>query len=143
MPKMVMKSFEKRNFMQPMGRPKHALNAPCFFSFYVLGCWGGGGGRKDFFSFFPTSQCVHTMFLSSSRWVPNIFPNIFSIPFHFYMPWKMVSSFHLYRWAKGRNCTVQNRAFCFGESPLFLFFGMMGQSNWHVTQKNLGGTSFN
>jgi hypothetical protein len=47
MPKMVMKSFEKRNFMQPMGRPKHALNAPCFFSFYVF----GAGERKDFFSF--------------------------------------------------------------------------------------------
>jgi hypothetical protein len=40
------------------------------------------------------------MFFSSSQWVPNIFPNIFSIPLHFYMPWKMVFSFHLYRWAK-------------------------------------------
>jgi len=52
-----------------------------FFSFYVL---GRGGGGERFFSFFPASQCVRTMFLSSSQWVPNIFPNIFSIPPHFY-----------------------------------------------------------
>jgi len=66
--------------------------------FFLFMFWGWGG---DFFSFFPTSQCVRTMFLSSSQWVPNIFPNIFSIPPHFYMPWKMVSSFHLYGWPKG------------------------------------------
>jgi len=42
---MVTKSFGKRkNFMQPVGRPKHALKVPCFFPFYVL----AGGG--DFFS---------------------------------------------------------------------------------------------
>jgi len=100
MPKMVMKSFGKRNFMQPMGRPKHALKVPFFFPFMFWG-FGAGGGGGDVFSFFPTSQCVHTMFLLSSQWVPNIFPNIFSILLHFYMPWKMVSSFHLHRWAKG------------------------------------------
>jgi len=33
MPKMVTKSFVKRNFMPPMGRPKHALKVPCFLSF--------------------------------------------------------------------------------------------------------------
>jgi hypothetical protein len=48
---------------------------------------------------------------------------------------------------KGRNSILQNRAFCLGESPLFLVFGMMGQSNWHITKKgkvkNLGGTSSN
>ncbi len=73
-----------------------------FFPFMFWGGvgWGGVEGGKDFFSFFPTSQCVCTMFFSSSQWVPNIFPNIFSIPLHFYMPWKMVFSFHLYRWAK-------------------------------------------
>ncbi len=85
---MVTKSFGKRDFMQPMGRPKHALKVPFFFSFYVLGWgagrWGGGGWERDFFSFFPASQCVCTMVLSSSQWVPNIFPNIFSIPPHFY-----------------------------------------------------------
>jgi hypothetical protein len=44
MPKMVMKSFGKKNFMQPMGRPKHALKAPFFFSFMFWGGGGGGGG---------------------------------------------------------------------------------------------------
>jgi hypothetical protein len=44
MPKMVMKSFGKKNFMQPMGRPKHALKAPFFFSFMF---WGGGGDLVD------------------------------------------------------------------------------------------------
>jgi hypothetical protein len=71
--------------------------------FFLLRFGVGGMGGRDFFSFFPASQCVRTMFLSGSQWVPNIFPNIFSIPLHFlsHMPWKMVSSFHLYRWAKG------------------------------------------
>jgi len=27
----VMNSFGKRNFMQPMGRPKHAPRIPCLF----------------------------------------------------------------------------------------------------------------
>jgi hypothetical protein len=32
LPKMVTNSsFATRNFMQPMGRPKHALKVPCFF----------------------------------------------------------------------------------------------------------------
>ncbi len=56
---MVTKSFGKRNFMQPMGRPKHALKVPCFFSFYVLR--GGRGVERDFFSFFPAYQRVCTM----------------------------------------------------------------------------------
>ncbi len=80
MPKMVTKSFGKRNFMQPLGRPKHALMVPCFFSFYVLGWGRGPWGGEIFFHFSPASQCVHTMFLSSSQWVPNIF----SIPPHFF-----------------------------------------------------------
>ncbi len=32
-PKMVINFFGRRNFMQPMGRPKHTLNVPCIFSF--------------------------------------------------------------------------------------------------------------
>ncbi len=98
-----------------MGRPKHALKVLCFFSFYVLG-WEGEG--EIFFHF---SQLPNVFALCSFQ-VPNIFRNIFSIPPHFYMPWKMVSSFHLYRWAKRRNCTIQNRTFCFGESLLLFFF---------------------
>jgi len=119
-----------------LGRPKHALKVPCFFSFYVLE--GGEEGRegRDFFSFFPASQCVRTMFLSSSQWVPNIFPNIFSIPLHFYPICfgKWCPPFTSIRGPKGRKCTVQNRAFCFGKYPLFILFGLMGQSNWHVAK---------
>jgi hypothetical protein len=101
MPKMVTKSFGNRNFMQPMGRPKHALKVPCFFSFYVLG-QGEGGGGKIYFHF---SRLPNKFALCSFQ-VPNGFP-IFSLTFSPYlftlshMPWKMVSSFHLYRWAKG------------------------------------------
>ncbi len=54
---MVMNSFGKRNFMQPMGRLKHALKVPCFFFLLTL-----AGGR----SFIHFSQ------------VPNVFPNMFS-----------------------------------------------------------------
>jgi len=32
-PKMVINFFGRRNFIQPMGRPKHTLNVPCIFSF--------------------------------------------------------------------------------------------------------------
>ncbi len=103
--------------------------------FFLL-CFGGGGGR-DFFSFLPASQGVHTMFLSSSQWVPNIFPNIFSVPPHFYpiCLGKCCPPLTFIGGPKGRNCTLQNRALCFGESALFLFFGVMGQSNWHVAKK--------
>jgi hypothetical protein len=96
---MVTMSFGKKKFMQPTRRPKHALKVPCFFSFSVLGVRGGGG---IFFSHFPASQCVHTMFPSSSQYVlqfRKVFPHTTSLLSP--MPWKMVSSFHLYRWAKG------------------------------------------
>ncbi len=111
--------FWEEKFHVADGKAQACTQGALFFFFL---CFGVGGGRRIFFSFFPISQCVRTMFLSSSQWVPNIFRNIFSIPPHFYMPWKMVSSFHLYRWAKGKNCTVQNITFCFGEFPLFYFF---------------------
>jgi hypothetical protein len=77
-----------------------------FFFFPQL----GGGG---FFSFFPSSQCVSTMCPSSSQWVPIGFsicsPSSQCVPQHVlhstsllsYMFWQMLSSFHLYRWAKG------------------------------------------
>ncbi len=115
---MVMKSFGKRNFMQPMGRPKHALKASCFFSFYVLG-WGRG---KIFFHF----SRLPNVFALCSFQVPNGFP-IFSPTFSPYL----LTFICLGKWCppftymggqKGRNCTVQNIIFCFGESPLFLFF---------------------
>jgi hypothetical protein len=90
--------FWKEKFHVANGKAQACTQGALFF---FLLCFAVGGRGKIFFSFFLTSQCVCTMFLSNSQWVPNIFPNIFSIPFHFYMPWKMVSSFHLYNWAKG------------------------------------------
>jgi len=91
---MVTESFGKRNFMQPMGRPKRALKVHCFFSFYVL---EGGEGKRDFFviflSFPMCSQYVPFKFPMGSHDVPqfrNAFPNMSSIAPHFYpnMPWK-------------------------------------------------------
>ncbi len=93
--------FWEEKFHATNGKAQTCTQSALFFFLLCFGVgWGGVEGGKDFFSFFPTSQCVCTMFFSSSQWVPNIFPNIFSIPLHFYMPWKMVFSFHLYRWAK-------------------------------------------
>jgi len=47
---MVMNSFGKRNFMQPMGRPKMQSR---WLDFFPLKFGGGGcGGCEDFFSFF-------------------------------------------------------------------------------------------
>ncbi len=96
---MVTKSFGKRNFMQPMGRPKHALNVPCFFSFYVLGL---GGGQRFFFIFPSFLMCSHYVpfkFPMGSQYFPQYVLHTTSLLSH--MPWKMVSFFHLYRWAKG------------------------------------------
>jgi hypothetical protein len=42
---MVTNSFGNRNFMQPMGRPKHAL------ALFLLSFFGGGRGEEDFFHF--------------------------------------------------------------------------------------------
>jgi len=109
----------------------------CFFSFYVLG-WG----EERFFFIFPD-------FPMCSHYVPFKFPIFFPT----FSPY-LLTFIGLGKWCppftyiggpKGRNCTIQNRAFCFGESSLFLFFGVMGQSNWHVAppKKNLGDTSFN
>jgi hypothetical protein len=120
---MVTKSFGKRNFMQPMGRPKHALKVPCFFSFYVL---EGEGGGDIFLSFFLTFQCVCTLFPSSSQWVPNMFLNfaMFSptcSPYHLtFIPYALGNGVLLSPYIsspKGRNYILQNIAFCLGESP--------------------------
>ncbi len=121
---MVTKSFGKRNFMQPMGRPKHALKVPCFFSFYVLGL--GGGGGKIFFHF----SRLPNVFALCSLQVPNGFPmGSQYFPQHVlhttsllsHMPWKMVSSFHLYRWAKGEELYTSKQSLLFwGVSIVFL-----------------------
>ncbi len=66
---MVINSFGNQKYMQPMGRLKHALKVPWFFLFQVLVGAGGGGGESFFHFFF-----VPFMFLSSSLWIPNMFP---------------------------------------------------------------------
>jgi hypothetical protein len=62
--------------------------------------------------------------------VPNGFTNFYPICLgKWCLPFTYIGG------PKGRNCILQNRTFCFGESPLVLFFGVMGQSNWHVAKK--------
>jgi hypothetical protein len=108
-----------------MGRPKHALKV------YVLG-WGGG---EIFFHF----SRLPNVFALCSFQVPNGFL-IFSPTFSPYL----LTFICLGKWClpftyiggpKGKDCTIQNKAFCFGEFSLLYFFGVMGQSNWHVAQK--------
>jgi len=48
----VINFFGKRNFMLPMGRPKHTQNVPCIFFLLSL---GGGGFRGGYFSSFHAS----------------------------------------------------------------------------------------
>ncbi len=114
---MVMNSFGKRNFMQPMGRrPKHAFKVPC--SIFLLSL----GRGRDYFSFSPSSQCVPTMFQVQ---VPNGFsihsPSsqhvLHSTSLLSHMLWQMLSSFQL-----GQIGWTQNKTFYFGETPEFLLF---------------------
>jgi len=63
-PKFLVTNFGNRNFM-PMGRVSMHWKCLDFF-FQVLGGWGG----EDFFHF----SFVPIMFLSSSHWVPHVFP---------------------------------------------------------------------
>jgi hypothetical protein len=112
--------FWKEKFHAANGKAQACIQGA--LSFFFLCFRVRGGGRKDFFSIFSTSQCGCTMFLSSSQWVPNIFPNIFSVPLHFYMPWKMVSSFHLYRWAKGEELYSSKQSLPFWGISIISFF---------------------
>ncbi len=113
-----------------------SMHSRCL-AFFPFMFWGGGGSRWErFFFIFPG-------FPMCSHYVPfkfpigsQCFPNIFSIPPHFYpiCLGKWCPPFTYIGGPKGRNCTVLNRAFYFGESSL-IFFGVMGQSNWHVAGK--------
>ncbi len=105
----------------------HAANAKaqaCTLGalFFFFLCFGVRGGRKIFFHL---SQLPNVFTLCSFQ-VPNGFP-IFSPTLSPYL----LTFICLRKWCppftyiggpKGRNCTVQDRAFCFGEFPLFLFF---------------------
>jgi hypothetical protein len=57
------------------------------------------GGGKDFFSFFPGSQCIPTMFPWGFPSCSQYFLHSTSLLSH--MLWQMLSSFHLYTWAGG------------------------------------------
>jgi hypothetical protein len=122
---MVTNYFVKRIFMLPMGRPKHYSKCLAFKVFNFL------AREEGFFSCFPHSQYVPTMFLLSSHYVPLGFPissykvpqvlfvflNMFSIAPHFYLIClsKMLSSFHPYIEAKGEEFNVAKWNFLFSE----------------------------
>jgi len=95
-PKMVMNSFRKRSFMQPLGRPKHALKVPCIFS-VLVGEWGGVYWRRIFFPVFLGSQYVPFTFPISSHPILNRFPK-----FSMYSP--ACSPEHLYLICFGKCC---------------------------------------
>ncbi len=120
---MVTNSFGKRNAMQPMGSPEHALKVPCFFPLR--------GGEKDFFFIFPSfpmcSHYVPSRFLMGSQFVPqvpNVFPNMFFIAPNFFPICfgKCCPPFTYIGAPKGINSILQNRTFYFGEPQYFHFF---------------------
>jgi hypothetical protein len=106
--------FWKEKFHAANGKAQACIQGALLFFPFMF--WGGG--ERDFFSIFLASQCVRTMFLSSSQCVPNIF----SIPLHFYpiCLGKWCPPFTYIHGPKGR--TVQNRAFCFGGVSIVSFF---------------------
>jgi hypothetical protein len=72
-----------------------------------------------------------------------MFPNMFSIAPLSHMLWQMLSSFHIYRWAKGEELKIKPSIL--GSFDGFTSFWVIGQSNWLVAKHklNLGGTSSN
>jgi hypothetical protein len=70
--------------------------------FFLL-CWGKGG---EFFFIFPCfPMCLHYVPLKFPTCSPisHCFPQhvLHTTSLLSHMPWKMVSSFHLYRWVEG------------------------------------------
>jgi hypothetical protein len=115
---MVTKSFGKRNFMQPMGRPKPAFKVPCYF---FLSCFGGRGERERE-RFFCHFSCLPNV---RSLQVPMMFPNFAMFSQHVFHSTSLLSQYALEKWCppftyiggpKGRNYILENAAFCFGES---------------------------
>ncbi len=103
----------------------HAANGKaqaCIQRCFVFLCFGVGGEERFFFIFPNFPMCSH--------YVPFKFPIFFPIFFPTFSPY-LLTFIGLGKWCppftyiggpKGRNCTIQNRAFWFGESSLFLFF---------------------
>ncbi len=112
--------FWKEKFHAANGKAQTCTQGALFFFLLCFGVWGGWGKIFFHFSWLPN------VFALCSFQVPNGFP-IFSPTFFSYL----LTFICLGKWCppftymggqKGRNCTVQNRVFCFGESPLFYFF---------------------
>ncbi len=115
-----------------------SMHSRCLASFpFKFGGWGG------FFPLFPGSQCVHTMFPLSSQWVPirfQICPQhvLHSTSLLSHMLWQMLSSFHLYRWAKGEELKIPKyNLLCWGGSKVSFFsewwanqIGLLQRKNW-------------
>ncbi len=151
---MVTNSFGKRNFIQPMGRPKHALKVPFFFSFYVLEK-GGEGGREIFFSWLPN------LFTVCSQWVPMILPwcspilQCFSQ--HVFHSISLLSQYALEKWCppftyivgqRGGTIYLKMEPFVLGSLHCFSFFEWWANQNWLIAKKikienKLGCTSSN
>ncbi len=77
------KLFGKRNFMQPMGRPKQALQGWGALLFFLFSF----GEGRIFFHFSLVPMCSHYVpfkFPMGSHQVSNVFPNMFSIAPDFY-----------------------------------------------------------
>ncbi len=93
----------------------------------------GGGGKRIFLSFFSGYQCVPTMFPSSSHRVLNMSPSSQCVPQYVlhstsllsHMFCQMLSSFHLFSWAKVEKLhTSRHNILYWGTSmvPFFSFF---------------------
>jgi hypothetical protein len=72
----------------------------------------------------PSSQCVLQHVLHSTSRLSH-------------MLWQMLPSFHLYRWAKGGGGTlyIKREPSILGSLHSFIFFWVMGQSNWLAEKK--------
>jgi hypothetical protein len=124
--------FWEEKFHATNGKAQTCTQGALFFFLLCFGVgWGGVGwrGGKIFFHF----SRLPNVFALCSFQVPNGFP-IFSPTFSPYLftficLGKWCFPFTYIGGPNGKNCTVQNRAFYFKDFSLFLFFGVMGQSN--------------
>ncbi len=88
---LVLKAFPLNlQWVLRMGYPIEVANRIILFIFFSIK--------------FSYLICFAVSFTDQDPQVPTVLPNMFSIAPHFYpicFFWQMLSSFHLYRWAKG------------------------------------------